>query len=401
MNAPASPRLTRGLVVVLGFLSAVGPFAIDMYLASFTQIARDLDAAPASVQLTLTAFLAGLGTGQLLLGPLSDTWGRRPVLVLSTAVFAAASIALVFSPNIETFIALRLLQGLSGAAGVVIARAIAVDLSEGRTAVRALSLIATVGGLGPLVAPPIGGIVASLSDWRGVLTALAVIAVAMLFLAWFAVPESLPREHRHTGGLRAMGTSFAYFLRDRIYLGYTAAYAFGFAGLMAYVSASPFVGQSILGMSPLLYGLGFAAGGSALLVANLTNARLAPRYGPEWMLVIGASIGTTAAVVLVAASVFGFLSIPLFLACAFSTMGSAGLTFGNASALGLSRATQRNRGAGAALMGATQFALGAAVTPIVGLWGEHTAVPMACVMLVGIGGALLLGLASNAALHRR
>ena len=397
----SAPRLTRGLVVVLGFLSAVGPFAVDMYLASFTQIARDLDAAPASVQLTLTAFLAGLGAGQLLLGPLSDTWGRRPVLLLSTGVFALASVALVFSPSIQVFIALRLLQGLSGAAGVVIARAIAVDLSGGRTAVRALSLIATVGGLGPLIAPPIGGLVAGLTDWRGVLAALAGIAIAMLAFAWFAVPESLPREHRHTGGMRAMASSFAHFARDRVYLGYAAVYACGFSALMAYVSASPFVGQSVLGMSPLLYGLGFAGGGSALLVANLTNARLAPRFGPERMLVIGATLGLTSAVVMTAASLFGLLSIPLFLACAFTTMGSAGLTFGNASALGLSRATPRNRGAGAALMGAAQFAGGAAVTPIVGLWGEHTALPMACAMLVGTAASLTLAVASNARLRRR
>lgn len=231
------PQLTRGLVVVLGFLSAVGPFAIDMYLASLPQIADELEAAPATVQLTLTAFLLGLGVGQLLLGPLSDMWGRRRVLLLATTAFTLTSVALIASPNIEVFIGLRLLQGLSGAAGVVIARAIAVDLSTGRTAVRALSLIATVGGLGPLVAPPIGGLVASFSGWRGVLTALA-------------------------------------------------------------------------------------------------------------------------------------------------------------------RATASNRGAGAALMGACQFAVGALVTPVVGLWGEETALPMACVMLLGAVISLTLGLASNRASGR-
>ncbi|MCK6080186.1 multidrug effflux MFS transporter [Microbacterium sp. EYE_5] len=398
---PAGPTLTRGLVLVLGFLSAIGPFAIDMYLASLPQISRDLGAAPATVQLTLTAFLLGLGAGQLLLGPLSDTWGRRPVLLGATAVFAAASIALVFAPVIEVFIGLRLLQGLSGAAGVVIARAIAVDLSTGRTAVRALSLIATVGGLGPLVAPPIGGLVAGFAGWRGVLTALALIAAAMLLFAWLAVPESLPRSHRHTGGLRAMGASFAHFVHDPVYLGYAAAYASGFAGLMAYVSASPFVGQNILGMSPFLYGLGFAGGGSALLVANLANARFAPRVGPERMLAVGTSISALSATVMTVAAATGILSIPLFLACAFATMGSAGLTFGNASALGLARATTRNRGAGSALMGAGQFAAGALVTPIVGLWGEETALPMALTMLVGACLSLVLGLTSNRASHRR
>ncbi|WP_065571426.1 multidrug effflux MFS transporter [Microbacterium oleivorans] len=394
------PQLTRGLVVVLGFLSAVGPFAIDMYLASLPQIADELEAAPATVQLTLTAFLLGLGAGQLLLGPLSDMWGRRRVLLLATTAFTLTSVALIASPNIEVFIGLRLLQGLSGAAGVVIARAIAVDLSTGRTAVRALSLIATVGGLGPLVAPPIGGLVASFSGWRGVLTALAVIAVLMLLLAWLVVPESLPGELRHTGGLRAMRSSFGHFLRDPIYLGYTGAYVSGFAGLFAYVAASPFVGQVILGMPPLLYGLGFAGGGAALLIANLINATYAPRIGPERMLVVGASLGVASGAVMTAAAAAGILSIPLFLACAFTTMGAAGLTFGNANALGLARATASNRGAGAALMGACQFAVGALVTPVVGLWGEETALPMACVMLLGAVISLTLGLASNRASGR-
>ena len=395
-----APHLTRRLVVVLGFLSAVGPFAIDMYLASLPQIADQLEAAPATVQLTLTAFLLGLGVGQLLLGPLSDMWGRRRVLLLATAAFTLTSVALIASPNIEVFVGLRLLQGLSGAAGVVVARAIAVDLSTGRTAVRALSLIATVGGLGPLIAPPIGGLVASFSGWRGVLTALAVIAVLMLVLAWLVVPESLPRELRHTGGLRTMRASFAHFMRDRVYLGYTGAYVSGFAGLFAYVAASPFVGQIILGMPPLLYGLGFAGGGAALLVANLINATYAPRIGPERMLVVGASLGVASGVVMTVSAATGILSVPLFLACAFTTMGGAGLTFGNANALGLARATASNRGAGAALMGACQFAVGALVTPIVGLWGEETAVPMAGVMLLGAAVSLTLGLASNRASGR-
>lgn len=398
--APSAPRLGRGLVLVLGFLSAVGPFAVDMYLASLPQISGDLDAAPATVQLTLTAFLIGLGAGQLLLGPLSDMRGRRPVLLAATSVFALSSVALIAAPNIEVFIALRLLQGVSGAAGVVIARAIAVDLSTGRTAVRALSLIATVGGLGPLIAPPIGGLVAAFAGWRGVLTTLAVIAVTMLLLTFLAVPESLPPVNRHRGGLRAMRTSFASFLRDRVYLGYTGANASGFAGLFAYVAASPFVGQVTLGMSPFVYGLGFAGGGSALLVANLLNARFAPRIGPERMLVVGASLSALSAAVMTIGATTGILSIPLFLGCAFTTMAAAGLTFGNTSALALARATVRNRGAGAALMGACQFAAGALVTPIVGLWGEDTAVPMACTMLLGATLSLTLGVASNRASGR-
>mgnify|MGYP000858939027 FL=1 len=197
-----------------------------------------------------------------------------------------------------------------------------------------------------------------------------------------------------------MGSSFAHFVRDPVYLGYTGAYASGFAGLFAYVSASPFVGQIVLGMSPFLYGLAFAGGGCALLIANLINATFAPRLGPERMLVVGATLSLASAVLMTASAATGILSIPLFLASAFTTMAAAGLTFGNASALGLARATTRNRGAGSALMGACQFAAGALVTPIVGLWGEDTALPMACLMLLGAVLSLTLGVLSNRASAR-
>lgn len=150
----AGRRLTPGLLAALGFITAVGPFAVDMYLPSFTQIGTELAAPASSVQLTLTAFLIGIGVGQLILGPLSDRFGRRPVLVIALAVFAASGVAMAFTPTVEVFIALRLVQGLTGAAGMMLARAIAVDLSEGETAVRALSLIAMLVGLGPLIAPP-------------------------------------------------------------------------------------------------------------------------------------------------------------------------------------------------------------------------------------------------------
>ncbi|WP_404446126.1 MFS transporter [Microbacterium marinum] len=145
------PHLTRRLVVVLGFLSAVGPFAIDMYLASLPQIARELDAAPATVQLTLTAFLLGLGVGQLLLGPLSDMWGRRRVLLLATSAFTLTSIALVAAPTIEVFIVLRLVQGLAGAAGVVIARAIG---PRGHRRPDARARLARRAGVPPSRTPP-------------------------------------------------------------------------------------------------------------------------------------------------------------------------------------------------------------------------------------------------------
>lgn len=374
------PRLSPGLLGVLSFLAAVGPFATDMYLASFTEIAADLGATPSSVQLTLTAFLLGMGAGQLLLGPLSDQVGRRPVLVAALAIFAASSIALVFAPNITVFIALRLVQGLTGAAGVVVSRAIAVDLSEGAAAIRAISTIAMFVGLGPLLAPPAGGAILILGDWRAVLAALAALAVAMLVLAVVFVPESLPREARGKSGLGTALASFAKLLRDPGFVILMVVFGLGFGAMMSYISASPFVGQTILGMSPFLYSLAFGLGAAAMILANLINARLAGHVPASRMLAIGASLMVLAGASILTMWLTGALSAPLFIAFAFVLTGGTGLVMSNASALALARAAQ-TRGAASALLGATQFAFGSIGSPIVGAWGEHTALPMAVFVL--------------------
>ena len=377
---PNSPRLSPALLGVLSFLATVGPFATDMYLASFTDIASELGATPSSVQLTLTAFLLGMGAGQLLLGPLSDQVGRRPVLIASLAIFAAASIAMVFSPNIGVFIALRLVQGLSGAAGVVVSRAIAVDLSEGAAAIRAISTIAMFVGLGPLLAPPVGGAILTIGDWRAVLTVLAVLAVTMLVLATLFVPESLPRSARGQAGVRTALRSFRALLGDPGFVVLMIVFGLAFGAMMSYISSSPFVGQTILGMSPFLYSLAFGLGAAAMILANLINARLAGRVPAARMLTIGASLMVIAGSALTAVWLTGTLTAPTFIAFAFVLTGGTGLVMSNASALALTRAAGA-RGAGSALLGATQFAFGSLGSPIVGAWGEHTALPMALFVL--------------------
>lgn len=388
----ARPKFTRGLLAVLSFLAATGPFATDMYLSSFTHIAQDLGAPASSVQLTLTAFLLGMGAGQLVLGPLSDQHGRRRILLAALAVFAATSIAMVFSPTIEVLIALRFVQGFAGAAGVVISRAIAVDLTEGAESIRAISLIALFVGLGPLLAPPIGGAIAAISDWRVVLATLAFLAVAMLVLAALFVPESLARDQRHAGGLSAAARNFGKLLRDRSFLLLMCVFGLGFGGMMAYISASPFVGQVVLGMSPFVYSLAFALGALAMITANTINARLAGRVQPTRMLLLGAILALTAGVALTTLTLTDTLSPAAFIACAFTLTGGTGFIMSNASALALARAREA-RGSGSALLGAAQFAVGGVASPLVGAWGEHTALPMALFVLtvatLAVGGALL------------
>ena len=370
------PHLSAGLLTVLGVIATTGALATDLYLASFTDITESLDATPTQVQLTLTAFLVGMGVGQLLLGPASDKYGRRRVMTIAMAVFALTSLALIFTPNITFFVAFRLLQGLSGAAGGVLARAIAVDLSEGNTAVRALSLIATVIGLGPLLAPPVGGFIAELFGWRGVMAVLAAIAIVMFLLAVFIVPESLPRAQRAQGSILGVYTSVFTILKNPIFLFATICFSFGFAGLMSYISASPFVGQSILGMSQMTYAVSFAAAASALILANLLNSRLAVRHGVQRMLAVGSVLLVVAASSFVVMVSTDSLSIPGFIVTAFVLSAGCGLTMSNANALGLAEASPSTRGAGAAVMGAAQFLVASVFTPLVGVGGETSATPM-------------------------
>lgn len=386
----ARPHLGPGLLSLLGFLAAVGPFATDMYLASFTDIATSLGAPASSVQLTLTAFMAGIATGQLIHGPLSDRMGRRPVLVAAMLLFALTSILMVFSPNIQVFIILRVVQGFAGAAGIVLARAIAVDLSSGSTAVRALSLISTVVSVAPLVAPLVGGAVAMFFGWRGVLAVLAVIATLMFLVTLVGVPETVPVQDRRTGGLGSMYRPMWDLVRVRVYVAHVGAFAMVFVAIMSYVAASPFVGQRLLGMSEIEYGLSFAGGAAALIIANLINARIAPRTGPARMLLIGNALALCAGIGMALLVFTDSLSIPGFIVSAFLLSGGAGLVMSNASALAFTVTTRSTRGAGAALMGASQFILGGTATPLVGLAGENTAVPMAVCILVGVVISVLL-----------
>lgn len=388
MTLPREPRLSRGVLVTLGIIAMVSSISTDMYLPSFTSVAADLSATASEVQLTLTLFFFGVGTGQLLLGPISDRRGRRPVLLLALTVFASAGVAMVFAPTIEALMVLRFVQGLSGAAGLVLSRAIAADLSHGQSAAKALSFIVMISGLGPLIAPLLGGIAHEWWGWRGALATLASVSLMILILAFTVLRESHPPQARTAGSLLSTYRPVARILRDGRFVALAIGFALSFAGAMSYIAAAPFVTQRVLGMSPLGFALSFAVSASAMVLANLVNIRLVSRIRPPRLLAAGIALVLGSGLAFLLQTLIGVLTPAGFIITAFVLTAGSGFVLANASALALDRVPTA-RGSASALLGAIQFLFGGLAAPVVGLWGESTALPMAIAISVCGAGALM------------
>jgi MFS transporter, DHA1 family, multidrug resistance protein len=377
-----SPRLpSQGrLVVLLGALSAFGPLSMDMYLPGLPSMARDLSAPAWAAQLTITTSMLGLAGGQLVAGPMSDALGRRRPLLAGLAAYMAASLLCAMAPTIWLLLVFRLVQGIAGAAGIVIARAIVRDLHEGVAAARYFALLMLVGGLAPILAPLIGGQLLHVTDWRGIFVVLAGIGAALLLAAWAMLGETLPVAMRHRGGLAATVRVFGGLLRDKPYMGYTLSAGLTFAAMATYISGSPFVLQDIHGVSPQVFSLVFATNAVGIMIASQTSRALVGRYGPRALLGAGVRIAVVGGVgVLV--SVLAGLGLAGLLPSLFVMVSSVGVVLPNAAALALAD-HPRTAGSASALLGLTQFAAGALAAPLAGVGGSHTALPMAIVMAV-------------------
>jgi DHA1 family bicyclomycin/chloramphenicol resistance-like MFS transporter len=373
--------------VILGALSAFGPLSIDMYLPGLPSLGATLDAPAWAVQLTLTACLAGLALGQVVAGPLSDRFGRRTPLLIGVSAYAAASLLCALAPTILALVVLRFAQGVAGAAGIVIARAIVRDMHSGVAAARFFSLLMLVNGLAPILAPIIGGQVLRVTTWRGVFVLLAGICVVLVVAAAAGLRETLPPADRHPGGVAETIRTFGRLLGDRVFLGHALACGLAFGAMFAYISGSPFVLQDIYGASPQVFSVLFAANALGIVGASQANRALLRRFEPHAILraalVAQASAGVALlAVVLAGVGVWGI--VPLL----FVVVASLGLVLPNATALALA-GHPRVAGSASGLLGVLQFIVGAAAAPLVGVAGTGTAVPMATVIAVLSVGAVL------------
>jgi DHA1 family bicyclomycin/chloramphenicol resistance-like MFS transporter len=384
---PSSLDATRraGLLVVLilGGLTATPPLSMDMYLPALPAVTRALHAPAATVQLTLTACLAGMALGQLVVGPMSDRWGRRRPLLTGLAVYVVATALCAFAPNVEFLVAFRLLQGLAGAAGIVIARAVVRDLYDGVAMARFFSTLMLVSGVAPIVAPLVGGQILRVTDWRGVFVILTFVGAALAVLVWTRLPETLAPSDRHVGGTGEALRSMRRLLADLPFTGYMLTGGFAFAALFAYISASPFVVQEIYGASPQTFSLLFGVNSVGLVAVGQINGKLlVGRVSMDKVLGAGLAVVVLAAtaLLLMATGVFGEMGLAPVATALFVLMSAMGVTLPNAQTLALMR-TRHSAGSASALLGTSSFMIGAVASPLVGIAGEHTAVPMAVVQL--------------------
>ncbi|WP_430335570.1 multidrug effflux MFS transporter [Rhodococcus sp. ACT016] len=368
------------MLCVLALLSAIAPLATDMYLPGLPSMADSLGTSPASVQLTLTTFMAGLGIGQLVIGPLSDGLGRRNLLIAGTVLCAVSGVLCAIAPNIGVLIAARLLQGFSGGAGIVLARAVIADRAKGDAAARLFSVMMIIGGVAPVVAPLMGGALLGPIGWRGIFWVLAGAAVVMLIGVLTLVPETLPAERRHGGGLAALVHNLRYVVTNRTYLGYAFTFAFGFGALFSYISASPFVVQDVLGLSPGQFSIVFAINSLGIVTGSIVNTKLIGTFHARQLLTFGVSLLVASGLLLTLATTIGGSHIWLVLPLMFGVVASIGFIMGNATALAQGQVSEA-AGTGSALMGACQFGLAAVVSPLVGIAGSDTAAPMAIAIL--------------------
>ncbi|SDC29154.1 multidrug effflux MFS transporter [Belnapia rosea] len=380
------PPVSAFLVLILAAMSAFGPLATDMYLPAFPAIAAGLRTDAATVQKTLAAFFAGMAIAQLAFGPLSDRFGRRPPLLAGLGIFVLGSIGCALTGDAGWLSVWRFVQGLGGCAGMVTARAILRDVTEGTATIRLMSRLMLVVTLAPILAPSIGGLLLGWGGWRAIFWALVAYGLGLALVVTLTLPETLAPERRRREGLVGIVTVYARMLGNRRFMGLVLSGVLPMGGLFAYIAGSPFVFMELHGVAPAHYGLVFGANALGIMGVSQLNAMLSQRHPPERVLLWGLLAMAGAGVVLAALSGSGsFLGVALPL---FVYVASIGMVMPIAAALAMA-SQGRAAGSASALIGTLQFSGGALAGALVGALHNGTAVPMAAVMAIGgIGGLL-------------
>lgn len=368
------------MAFILGLLASFGPFTIDMYLPAFPIMADDFETTISNIQLSLTACLFGLAIGQLFAGPLSDIYGRRKPLLIGLITYVLSSLFCALSNSIWGLILFRFLQGVSGASGIVIARAIVRDLYSGSQLTKFFALLMLVSGAAPIFAPIFGGQLLKFVTWHGVFVVLSFFGLFMFLLVLFGLRETLPKDRRAMEGIAATFLSYRNLFKDRVFIGYAFAQSFVYAAMFSYISGSPFVLQNIYGLSPQQFSLFFAINGIGLIIATQTTGRLAGKIHERNMLIFGLGLASLSSLFLFCMILLkahlAFILMPLFFV--ISSVGIIGTT-----CFSLAMQNQgRSAGRASALLGVLSFIFGAIVAPVVGISQLNTAFSMGLSILI-------------------
>ena len=368
------------LIIILGLLTAFGPFSIDMYLPALPEISNDFNTSTSNTQLTLTLFMIGLAIGQVFVGPLSDFIGRKKPLMVALVVYTIASILCVFAPNIYVVMALRFVQGFTGGAGAVISRAMSSDLYSGKALTKFLAVLMLVNGVAPILAPVLGGIILEFSTWKTVFLVLTAFGAIMFCLSFYKLTESLPENNRSSGRISEILGDFKELLKNPKFLLPLFIQGSTFALLFSYISASPFIVQSVYGVSSFAFSWMFAFNGRGLIFSGQLVNKLVDRFDEHTLMKVFAFVQIIG-VIIVSLTLLNSWSIWILMIGFFilvspvSAIGTTGFSIAMAN-------NKRGAGSASSLLGLSQFAFGGLVTPLVGIKGEHDVIPYVLTIVI-------------------
>ena len=376
------------LAVILGLISAVGPFAIDMYLPALPSIGQDLGTTTAAVQMSLFVFFLALAVGQIFVGPISDMFGRKTPLYAGLALFAVGGVGAALAPNVEWLIAFRFIQGLGATAGMVVPRAIVRDLHTGAEAARLMSLLMLVFSVSPILAPLVGSIVIEALGWRAVFWFVTGAAfIGMMLIS--AIKETRPPEQRIGSSFASALVGYKVLIRDRNFLGLTFIGSFGIASFFIYLASSSFVLIEHYGLSPTLYSIAFSVNAVAFFAMAQLTGPLTERFGLARVVRVAVAGYSATAVILMAAMSGGAQGLEVLVAGLFVSFGFLGLVIPSTAVLAMEEHGEI-AGTASALMGTLQFVTGAVAMAVSGLFFDGTPLPMVAGIAVAAVIALVL-----------
>ncbi len=367
------------VILILGLLSAIGPFSIDMYLPGFPSIAASLHTTVARVSLSLSSFFIGISAGQLLYGPLLDRFGRKRPLYIGLSIYLLASIGCIWVVTADSLIILRFIQALGGCVGMVASRAMVRDLFDVKDNARVFSLLMLVVAVSPIIAPTLGGYIAATLGWQYIFIVLAMMSIAVLLAVSFALPESRMPDPGFSLKPKPIVNSFLRVIKEPQFYTYALTGSVASAGLYAYIAGSPFVFMELFKVSEKQYGWIFAIIAIGLIGASQLNSVLLKNFKSEEIIKVALLCQTITGLLLFTGTLFGWLELFSTIFFIFIFLGCQGFTFPNSSALSLAPFS-KNAGSASALLGGIQMSIGACTSACVGFLSNHTALPMTGVM---------------------